>query len=90
MEEKYNYTLVSTARDATKYPEMHRTAPGDKELFNPKHQLYWSWEALYMPMCKLRNNSVTMYIHVVNMYEVQYAIDNDNGEYTFLAVIWDW
>ena len=40
-----------------------------------------------MPMCKLRNNSVTMYIHVVNMYEVQYAIDNDNGEYTFLAVI---
>ena len=40
-----------------------------------------------MPMCKLRNNSVTMYIHVVNMKEVQYAIDYDNGEYTFLAVI---
>lgn len=31
-----------------------------------------------------------MYIHVVNMKEVQYAIDYDNGEYTFLAVIWDW
>ena len=34
MGEKYNYTLVSTARDATKYPEMHRTAPAPPVIKN--------------------------------------------------------